>query len=89
MRDRTHWNAANIKPVDPVTLGLCTQIDLDAAVQKAAERLKRMGVKAAPKPEPTLMPAEESVKAEEEPPAREEDKTYDPETVFGGGSSNQ
>ncbi|RAV76587.1 hypothetical protein DBT54_09700 [Aerococcus loyolae] len=35
VRDRSHWNSANIKPVDPVTLGLSTQIELDAAVQKA------------------------------------------------------
>jgi len=88
VRDRTHWNTANIKPVDPVTLGLCTQIDLDAAVQKAAERLKRMGVKPAPRPEPTLMPAEESVKAEEQTPAKEEEKVYDPDTVFGTGGSS-
>ncbi|MFW6027651.1 MAG: DUF1013 domain-containing protein [bacterium] len=89
VRERKHWNTANIKPVDPVTLGLCTQIDLDAAVQKAAERMKRMGVKAAPKEEPTLMPAEDSVKAEEEPRERDEEAEYDPEKVFGtgGGSS--
>ena len=41
IRDRTHWNSANIKPVDPVTLGLCTQSDLDGAVQKAARRVER------------------------------------------------
>ena len=41
--DRSHWNSANIKPVDPVTLGLCTQIELDQAVQKAAERVKNEG----------------------------------------------
>jgi len=38
IRDRTHWNIQNIKPVDPVTLGLCSQIDLDEVVRKAAER---------------------------------------------------
>lgn len=32
VRDRTHWNSANIKPRDPVILGLCTQSDLNAAV---------------------------------------------------------
>ncbi len=41
IRDRTHWNAPNIQPKDPVTLGLCSQQHLDAAVQKAAERLAR------------------------------------------------
>ena len=38
VRDRTHWNAANIKPVDPVSLGICSQLDLDFAVQKAARK---------------------------------------------------
>ncbi|MFN4288876.1 MAG: DUF1013 domain-containing protein [Brevundimonas sp.] len=38
VRGRTHWNSANIKPVDPVTLGLCGQIELDAVIRKAAEK---------------------------------------------------
>jgi hypothetical protein len=38
VRDRTHWNTANIKPRDPVILGLCTQSDLNAAVAQAPER---------------------------------------------------
>jgi uncharacterized protein len=38
VRDRTHWNATNLKPVDPVSLGICTQLELDLAVQKAAAR---------------------------------------------------
>jgi len=37
IRDRTHWNIANITPKDPVTLGLTTQRELDAAVTKAAK----------------------------------------------------
>ncbi|MBS0296666.1 MAG: DUF1013 domain-containing protein [Proteobacteria bacterium] len=41
VRDRTHWNAANIKPVDPVTLGLVTQLELDDIVKKAAEKRAR------------------------------------------------
>ncbi len=35
IRDRSHWNMANITPKDPVTLGLTTQRELDAAVAKA------------------------------------------------------
>jgi hypothetical protein len=35
IRDRTHWNMANIQPKDPVTLGLCSQRELDAAIVKA------------------------------------------------------
>lgn len=37
IRERTHWNAANLQPMDPVTLGLCSQIDLDMEVQGAAK----------------------------------------------------
>jgi len=41
IRDRTHWNSPQLTPQDPVTLGLCSQIDLDAEVKKAARRLDR------------------------------------------------
>jgi hypothetical protein len=41
IRERTHWNSPNLQPQDPVTLGLCTQIDLDNEVRKAARRLER------------------------------------------------
>lgn len=43
VRERTHWNSANIKPRDPVILGLCTQADLNEAVAVANERLLREG----------------------------------------------
>ena len=43
VRERTHWNSANIKPRDPVILGLCSQSDLNAAVAAANERLVREG----------------------------------------------
>jgi hypothetical protein len=38
VRNRQHWNAANIKPVDPVTLGLASQLELDDVVRKAADK---------------------------------------------------
>ncbi len=38
IRERTHWNIQNIQPKDPVTLGLCSQRELDAAVARAAKR---------------------------------------------------
>ncbi|MBW7852483.1 MAG: DUF1013 domain-containing protein [Rhodospirillales bacterium] len=38
VRDRTHWNAANIKPRNPVTLGLCSEADLEKAVAIARPR---------------------------------------------------
>jgi uncharacterized protein len=38
IRDRSHWNISNINPKDPVTLGLCSQRELDAMVAKAAKK---------------------------------------------------
>lgn len=35
IRDRTHWNSSQIQPRDPVTIGLCRQVDLDEAIEKA------------------------------------------------------
>lgn len=45
IRDRSHWNIVNIVPKDPVTLGLCSQRELDALISKAA---KRAGIEAQP-----------------------------------------
>jgi uncharacterized protein len=44
IRDRSHWNIANVTPVDPVALGLCKQVELDAAVAKAVKRNAAEGV---------------------------------------------
>ena len=41
IRERSHWNAANIKAVDPVTLGLCSQLELDLAVSRVAAKHER------------------------------------------------
>ncbi|MBB4614541.1 DUF1013 domain-containing protein [Novosphingobium taihuense] len=38
IRDRSHWNISNINPKDPVTLGLCSQRELDSLVAKAAKK---------------------------------------------------
>lgn len=38
IRDRTHWNAANIKPRNPVALGLCREADLQREVDLARAR---------------------------------------------------
>lgn len=35
VRDKSHWNSTNIKPKDPVLLGLCTQTHLDMMIDKA------------------------------------------------------
>jgi uncharacterized protein len=37
IRDRTHWNSAALTTIDPVTLGLCSQTDLDLEVNRAAK----------------------------------------------------
>jgi len=43
LRERSHWNIANIQPKDPVTLGLTSQRELDAAVAKAAKAAGTQG----------------------------------------------
>ncbi|HWA44812.1 MAG TPA: cell cycle transcriptional regulator TrcR [Hypericibacter adhaerens] len=48
VRDRTHWNSSNLKPRDPVLLGLCTQTDLNAAVARARKALGKSGEGDAP-----------------------------------------
>ena len=62
IRERSHWNSASLQPQDPVTLGLCTQIDLDAEVQKSADRLARERKQAerAARKAGTLLPTSET-----------------------------
>jgi uncharacterized protein len=50
IRDRSHWNIQNIQPKDPVTLGLCSQRELDAIVAKAAKNRPEDGEAAAADP---------------------------------------
>jgi hypothetical protein len=68
IRERSHWNSANLTPLDPVTLGLCSQIDLDLEVSRAAKEkpvpveaqgatLLPASVTTAPKQEPEPTPA--------------------------------
>jgi len=72
VRDRTHWNAANIKPVDPVTLGLSTQLELDALVRKAADKAAKDAAKKGGGA--TLLPASETGAAESASPEPEQDE---------------
>jgi hypothetical protein len=65
IRERSHWNAPNIKAVDPVTLGLCSQLELDLAVERAAQKRDRQMARTVQKGE-TLKPIEETT-AELEP----------------------
>ncbi|CAM3118509.1 DUF1013 domain-containing protein [Asticcacaulis taihuensis] len=92
VRARTHWNSANIKPVDPVTLGLIGQIELDAAVRKGAEAKRKQAEKLGiPLDDPSLKPAVTVQPAFEE----EEDSPYGKksdlsvEDVFGVGGGKR
>ena len=61
VRNRSHWNTGNIKPVDPVTLGLVTQLELDGVVMKAAEKKAKDDARKGIVSEgPTLRPASET-----------------------------
>lgn len=82
VRSRQHWNSANLKPVDPVTLGLCSQIELDAVVSKAAAkkaqareekdaRLSGPTLRKVVTPPPAAPQAEAAPADGEEAPARE------------------
>ncbi|WP_119460274.1 cell cycle transcriptional regulator TrcR [Rhodospirillaceae bacterium SYSU D60014] len=48
VRDRTHWNSPNLRPRDPVLLGLCTQSDLNSVVLKARKTLEKSGERIVP-----------------------------------------
>jgi hypothetical protein len=91
IRDRTHWNSAQLQPMDPVTLGLCSQIDLDFEVGKAAKERPHQVID----PTETLIPAEvttqrptgsESLRdvfGDAPTRVREEEEEYDADSVFG------
>ena len=82
VRNRTHWNSANIKPVDPVTLGLVGQIVLDELVKKAADKKAKDDAK---KGGATLQPAEAEPAEPEFVPEERERRGAEPtaESVFG------
>ena len=71
IRERSHWNATNIKAVDPVTLGLCSQLELDLAVTRAAAKHDR-AIKRAAKVGATLKPISETVAEKPEPETKPE-----------------
>ncbi|NNU79697.1 DUF1013 domain-containing protein [Halovulum dunhuangense] len=67
IRDRTHWNIANIQPIDPVALGLCRQSELDAAVAKAAKKAAATGQGMSDEARMKLVSTEQSLQMEDEP----------------------
>ncbi|WP_422041693.1 DUF1013 domain-containing protein [Roseibium sp.] len=89
IRDRTHWNSANLTPSDPVTLGLCSQLELDMEVEKAAKNAPQP---VAGEPVETLMPVEDSTSEDaiaaafsldpSQPVRREEEEEIDADAVF-------
>ena len=82
IKERSHWNSPNLVAQDPVTLGLCSQIDLDAEVKKAAARLARDKKEAAasePAKAGTLLPTEETTAA----PAPEPEPAPERERALG------
>ncbi len=82
VRDRSHWNSQNLAPMDPVTLGLCSQIDLDNEVRRAS---KGRPAEAA-EPSRTLLPAEQTTAQPEvdpnEIPQDDRKQSIDAENVF-------
>ena len=87
VRDRTHWNSANLQPQDPVGLGLCTQIDLDAVVKKAAAKRAKLAPAEADEG-PSLAPADASPETDAEDEDDNRGENVDLEKVFanlGGG----
>ncbi len=81
VRDRTHWNASTLTPMDPVTLGLCSQLELDFEVQRAAkEKPSAQQYGGA-----TLLPASETTRrdAEQQPqPTEKQREDMDVDAVF-------
>jgi uncharacterized protein len=67
IRDRTHWNIANVTPVDPVALGLCKQTELDAAVEKAVRKSAVAGTVMSDAERMKLVSTEQSLAMEPEP----------------------
>ena len=77
IKNRTHWNSSTLQPIDPVALGLCSQIDLDFEVNKSAKEkpavreestqtLLPAEITTAPKPSgPVFAPSEPTQKEED------------------------
>ena len=79
IRNRTHWNSANLVPMDPVTLGLCTQIDLDLEIERSN---KGKPLPSAAELDDTLAPASDTENLEIEADRDEEEKEIDADAVF-------
>jgi hypothetical protein len=79
VREGSHWNKSQIKPVDPVTLGLGQQLELDALIKKAAEKKAKDDKKKGKTDGDTLKPAAETTalpEAEEKPAVIDDSKVF-------------
>lgn len=81
VRDRSHWNSGNIQPQDPVGLGLCSQVDLDAAVRKAAAKRAKMAPAEQPEGD-ALKPVDETTSEEAEDPNADRSGSVNLKNVF-------
>ena len=82
IRNPTHWNSAALQPMDPVTLGLCSQIDLDLEVQRASSGRAPV----APVGD-TLLPAAVTEQMPVDEERRKDDDELDADAVFAKLSS--
>ncbi|MFD1696941.1 DUF1013 domain-containing protein [Roseibium aestuarii] len=89
IRERTHWNSANLTASDPVTLGLCSQLELDMEVEKAAKANPQLVLD----PQEHLASVEDTTSDEAlaaaasfsfdtSRPAKREEEEYDADAVF-------
>lgn len=88
IRERTHWNIANMQPIDPVALGLCKQSELDSVVQKAAAKKAAEGGVMSDDERRKLVSTEQSLEMDAEPKipsAIEGLETF----TLGGGSADE
>lgn len=96
VRDRSHWNATNIKPRNPVLAGLCKQSDLDAALRRAQRRVVREQKKAAvgegaqesvPTDQPDITPSPDEPVMQQDPaadPGAQDQPEIDPDAMIRG-----
>lgn len=71
IRDRSHWNSANLAPRNPVTMGLCTELDLEKQVVIARSKNPEKVVRDV---EPDPLPEELQIRPEPEVPGASTEK---------------
>lgn len=89
VRNRTHWNSANLQLKDPVSLGMCSQIELDTVVGKVSDKLAKEAAKLARETGKTVLPISETlavpevvVEEQSAEEAAQEVSMADPDALF-------